>query len=178
MPSRRTFLKTGLIGAALLATAAALHKPLDRMGKQALRDARPLDPALRRVVAAVGPVILAEAFPVEPRLREAALSRIVEGVAIAVSALSAASQKEVAELFALLDFPPTRIAVAGMSSPWEEASAEQVAGFLHRWRNSPVDLLKSGYMAIHDLVLGSWYASPATWEWIGYPGPPPIPRSL
>lgn len=178
MISRRTFIKTGLLGGALLATVAALHKPLDRIGKRALVDAHPLDPSLRRVIAAIGPVILAQAFPVEPRARAAAIVTIVDAVGIAVAALSAAAQKEVAELFALLDFAPTRIAVAGVSAPWEEASAEEIEGFLDKWRRSPIGLLKSGYMALHDLVLGAWYASPATWEGIGYPGPPAVLRSL
>lgn len=34
------------------------------------------------------------------------------------------------------------------------------------------DLLKSGYAALHDLILGTWYAQPESWAAIGYPGPP------
>lgn len=178
MVSRRTFIKTGVLGGALLATVAVLHKPLDRIAKRTLVDAHPLDPSLRRVVGAIGPVILAQAFPTEARARAAAVGTIVDAVGIAVAALSAATQKEVSELFALLDFTPTRIAVAGVSAPWEEASAEQIEAFLEKWRHSPVALLKSGYMALHDLVIGAWYASPATWAGIGYPGPPAVLRSL
>ena len=28
--------------------------------------------------------------------------------------------------------------------------------------------------AVHDLVLGAWYAQPESWEAIGYPGPPEV----
>jgi hypothetical protein len=28
-----------------------------------------------------------------------------------------------------------------------------------------------GYQAMHDLVLGSWYADASSWDAIGYPGP-------
>lgn len=178
MPNRRTFLKTGLIGGALLATVAVLHKPLDRMGKRTLVEAHPIDRSLRRVVAAVGPVILAGTFPRDGAAREYSVNRIVTGVALAVSALGASTQKEVAELFALLDFAPTRVAVAGVGAPWDEAGEDEIERFLTKWCNSPVDLLKSGYMALHDLVLGAWYASPETWDGIGYPGPPPVMRAL
>lgn len=174
MPTRRQFLKTGLIGSALLATAFALHKPLDRIGKRALVAQVPLEGALRLVVAAVAPVMLAGALPVAGEQREAAIQRATDGVALAVSALSASAQREVAELFALLTLAPTRIAVAGVRSPWPTASEEQIRSFLDAWRTSSSDLLKSGYMALHDLIFGAWYADPMTWAAIGYPGPPAV----
>lgn len=177
MPSRRQFIKTGIGGAVLLAVAAALQKPLDRMGKQALVAGNPLDPSLRTVIRAVAPVMLRGAFPAAGPLRESSLQGIVKGVALAVGALSAASQKEVTELFALLAFAPTRIAVAGVTAAWDQASVADVEGFLRRWQHSRIDLLQSGYQALHDLVLGAWYADPQTWAAIGYPGPPSLVQS-
>lgn len=177
MLSRRQFIKTGIAGGVLLALAAAFQKPLDRMGKQALVAGNPLDPSLRSVVQAIAPVILQGAFPAAGAERAAALERITKGVAQAVAALSAASQKEVAELFALLAFAPTRIAVAGVSAAWDQASVADIEGFLRRWQHSNMDLLKSGYQALHDLVLGAWYADPQSWKAIGYPGPPSLVKS-
>lgn len=175
--SRRQFIKAGIGGSLLLAAAAALHAPLDRLGKRALVDAHPLDASLRSVVEAIAPVILEGAFPGAGAARVAALERIGSGVAQAVGALSAASQREVAELFALLAFAPTRIAVAGVTPPWDQASVTDIEGFLRRWQGSRFDLLKSGYQALHDLVLGAWYADPRTWAAIGYPGPPVLVKS-
>ena len=172
MFSRRQFIKTGIAGGLLLAAAAVLHRPLDRMGKQALVAGNPLDPSLRTVVRAVAPVMLQGVFPAAGPERGAALERITRGVALAVDALSAASQKEVAELFALLAFAPTRIAVAGVAASWDQASVADIEGFLRRWQDSRLDLLKSGYQALHDLVFGAWYADPESWAAIGYPGPP------
>ncbi|MCK9382298.1 MAG: hypothetical protein M0P95_14700 [Sulfuritalea sp.] len=177
MPSRRQFIKTGIAGGLLLAAAAVFQKQLDRMGKQALVAGNPLDPSLRTVVLAVAPVMLRGSFPVADPDRAAALERIAKGVALAVGALSAASQKEVSELFALLAFAPTRIAVAGVSASWDQASVADIEGFLRRWQESGVDLLKSGYQALHDLVLGAWYADSASWAAIGYPGPPSLGQS-
>ncbi len=177
MLTRRQFIRTGIAGGLLLAAAAVLQKQLDRLGKQALVAGNPLDPSLRTVVRAVAPVMLQGSFPPADPDRAVALERITKGVALAVGALSAASQKEVAELFALLAFAPTRIAVAGVSASWEQASVADVEGFLRRWQGSRVDLLKSGYQALHDLVLGAWYADPASWAAIGYPGPPSLVQS-
>ena len=174
MFSRRQFIKSGIAGGLLLAAAGALHKPLERIGKLALVDGNPLDPSLRAVVRAIAPVILLGVFPVAEPLRAAALERITKGVARAVAALGAMPQQEVAELFALLAFTPTRIAVAGVTASWDQAGVADIEGFLRRWQHSRLDLLKSGYQALHDLVLGAWYADPETWAMIGYPGPPPI----
>ncbi len=177
MFTRRQFIKTGIAGGLLLAVAAAMHKPLDRLGKQILVAGNPLDPSLRTVVQAIAPVILQGAFPAAGPARAAALERIGTGVALAVGALSAAAQKEVAELFALLAFAPTRIAIAGVNATWDQASVADIEAFLRRWQHSPVDLLKSGYQALHDLVFGAWYADAQTWAAIGYPGPPSLVKS-
>ena len=174
MPTRRTFLKTGIIGGVLLTAIALLQKQLDRIGKRALVDAYPINNSHGRVVAAIVPVLLEGSLPLEANARMLAVKRTVDAVAVAIGSLSAASQKEVSELFALLVFPPARIALTGVSVPWEQAKDDEIAIFLLKWRNSPLDLLKSGYQALHDLVLGAWYADPAAWPDIGYPGPPTV----
>jgi hypothetical protein len=48
---------------------------------------------------------------------------------------------------------------------------EQVSAFLQDWRLHRLGLLRSAYHALHDLVLGAWYAQPASWLAAGYPGP-------
>lgn len=177
MPTRRQFIQTGLAGGALLGLAYLFQGHIDRLGKRTLVESFPLEGALRLVVGAVAPVVLAGALPASGAERQGALQRAVDGVAIAVSALSAPAQREISELFALLAFPPTRIAVAGMRLPWPDAAPEAVSSFLDNWRSSRIDLLKSGYLALHDLILGAWYADPSTWKAIGYPGPPRVPSA-
>lgn len=176
MPSRRVFLKTGIAGGALLAVIAAFHDPLSRWARNELVERLPRAEARAAVLAAVVPVVLGDALPAAGADRAAAVSRAVDGVTVAVAALSAAAQEEIAELFALLMFAPTRIAVAGIASPWDQASETEVAAFLTRWRTSRLGLLQSGYQALHDLVLGAWYADPASWWAIGYSGPPLVER--
>ena len=55
--------------------------------------------------------------------------------------------------------------------PSSASRPEQVSAFLQDWRLHRLGLLRTAYHALHDLVLGAWYAQPASWEAIGYPGP-------
>ncbi len=160
MTTRREFLKTGLAGALLL-NVAGCTRPAQGNGRTV-------------VLTALIPVFLAGVLPRGGATRPELIARTVAGVDKAIAGLALATQKEVGELFDLLSFTPTRMIVAGVWSPWPEASAEAIGRFLESWRNSRFDLLKSGYAALHDLIFSAWYARPDTWTAIGYPGPPKV----
>lgn len=159
MISRREFLKAGFGGSVLLACAGRVAAAADEEGA---------------MLAAVASALLAGMLPGERTARAAALTETVAGVRRAVSGLSLPTQKEVAELFSLLTLSPSRRLLAGVSAPWAEASEETVAAFLESWRFSRFGLLQGAYAALHDLVLGAWYARPEHWEAIGYPGIPEV----
>jgi hypothetical protein len=162
---RRTFLKVGLIGGAVLAAAGGAALWL----KPAARDAATSDEA-RTVLRAVIPALLAGALPTNgiAQAREAALGRTLA----AIASLPPPMRLELGELFALLASRPGRW-LAGVED-WETADVEQVSRFLQRWRTHTFDLFQAGYHALHDLVLGPWYADESTWDAIGYPGPPTL----
>jgi hypothetical protein len=173
MTTRRTFLIAGLAGGATLAAACWLRRTRGRdpaSGANATLVA--LDPVAPAIVAAIVPVMLGGALPVDPADRRAAVTETVANVARAVSGLAPNAQKELGELFSLLSLPPTRVALAGVMTPWADASPEAVAAFLERWRTSRWMLLRSAYDALHQLVLAAWYGNPRAWPSIGYPGPP------
>lgn len=161
MTTRRTFLKAGLVGGTLLA-AGGLAALL--VGRDAAADRR-------EVLAGVIPAVLAGALPEDERGRAAAVERCAKGVETAIAGLAPSAQQEAGQLFALLAMPPTRVLLAGLGTPWERATEAEVSAFLERWRGHSVMLFRSGYHALHDLVLGAWYADESTWEAIGYPGP-------
>ena len=46
--------------------------------------------------------------------------------------------------------------------------------FLAALRDSSIGLKQQAYFALHDMVLGSFYAEPASWAATGYPGPPKL----
>jgi hypothetical protein len=102
-----------------------------------------------------------------------ALGAAVQGVKVAIEGLPPAVQGEIAQLFGLLQFPLTRRFIAGVG-PWEHATRDDVTAFLERWRTSKSMLLRSGYQALHQLVMAGWYGQPESWPSIGYPGPPEL----
>lgn len=160
---RRTLLKAGLGGAVLLAAGGVAILA----GRDATRDRA-------AVLGAVVPALLEGALPAEPAARADAVRRCVAATVVAIEGLAPASQAELAQLFALLGSAPGRLLLAGVRDDWPAADTAEVAAFLEGWRRHSATLLRSGYGALHDLVLGSWYADPAAWPAIGYDGPPAL----
>lgn len=173
--TRRELIHTGLGGLALLALGGCA-----RPGTASGRFDDPgyayqvLSGGDRELVAAVGAVILAGALPPDAAAHGVAMVQVVRGVDVAVAGLPPGVQSEIGQLFGLLKFPITRSVAAGVWSSWENASATAVADFLTRWRFSGVALFRTGYLALHQLVMASWYGNGASWERIGYPGPPAV----
>jgi hypothetical protein len=176
MPTRRTFLVAGIAGTATLAAAWWLRS--GRSGganSTATAALARLDPQAPAIVAAIAPVLLDGALPADAAGHAAATDATVANVARAIAGLPPAAQKELGQLFALLAFAPTRIAIAGITTPWPDASREEVEAMLFRWRQSGFGLLRSAYAALHQIVFAAWYGDPASWSAIGYAGPPELP---
>jgi hypothetical protein len=166
--SRRTLLKAGLAGGAALLLARWLYAP------PASPPSSPgLDSGTRAILAAIIPVMLDGALPrgaEKSPARAATLAAIEEEIA----GLPPSTRKELADLFSLLGFAPTRCIVAGVWSAWPDATPESIASFLNRWRDSRFALLRSAYAALHQLVFAAWYADPRAWAATGYGGPPSL----
>jgi hypothetical protein len=168
--SRRTLLKAGVAGAAALLFARWLYTPTAPPARST-ESAGALDPAARTIVAAIIPVFLDGALPDGPEASRAHAATLA-GVERAIVGLPPATRAELADLFSLLAFPPTRSLVAGIWSPWPEATHQAIAAFLARWRDSRFALLRSAYAALHQLVFSAWYGEPRAWPATGYGGPP------
>lgn len=160
--TRRQLLKTGVAGSLLLACSGWLNSA----------GVRAFTAAEREMLAAIADAMLDGVLPRNREQRALLLATTVDGVGRVVNALSAATQREISELFGLLVLAPGRWVLAGVSTSWRNASREEVRDFLETWRFSRIALLQSAYAALHDLCYGAWYAQPASWEAIGYPGPP------
>ena len=175
MATRRTFILAGIAGGAALAAAYWLRRGHDTPALSAASAplAR-LDPGAAAIIAAIVPALLDGALPQDQASRAVAVSETVAGVARAAAALPPAAQKELAQLFALLDVAPARIVLAGVRSPWATASARRgrrvpraLARRLRRCCARPTS-------ALHQLVFAAWYGNPRSWPAIGYAGPPAL----
>ena len=166
--SRRTFLKLGGLAALALAAGGGIYR--------ATRRPVPpgpfvLDGAAKAAIDAIVPAMLAGALPAEANARRAAIDACTARVHGAIRGLPLSAQKEVQDLFGLLALGPARRFLAGVPADWPDATPAQVAVFLQDWRVHRFAMLQSAYAALHDLVIGAWYADPSSWEAIGYPGP-------
>lgn len=168
MTTRRSFLKIGVLGALTLAAGGAIYRGVS--GPAPLRRYL-LDGEARSVLAAVIPSMLSTMLPADPAARAAAIASATARVQGAIAGLPLATQKEVQDLFGLLALAPARRFLAGVPDGWSAATPAQVDAFLQSWRTHRLALLQTAYLAMHDLILGGWYADPSTWEAIGYPGP-------
>lgn len=161
----------GLAGAAVLAAARLLDRPQLPEGT----TYRFLGARSAGVVRALVPAVLAGALPTQESARADSIDEVVEAFDRALMGLSPAVRGEIGDLLSLLRYAPTRAALAGVWSSWEEADAQAVAGFLRRWRESPFAMQRAGYQALTQLIQAAWYGNARSWERIGYPGPPAIP---
>ena len=173
MTTRRTFLKTGLIGSCTLLTARVLDREAfaQSEGPGSL-DLKKLNNKDADCIAALAPAVLKGALPDDSAARAVAINEVVEAFDRTVAGLSPAVQREIEELLSLLTFVPTRRLIAGVSKPWSEATVEDVDAFLNGWRQSRFALLQQGYQALARVMIACWYGNPLSWQKIGYSGPP------
>lgn len=163
-PSRRSFLKAGLVGSLVLITAGGVYR--------AIRQPEPpsryvMDDAARAVLSGLIPAMLKGA--IDPTPEE--IKRAIDSVQTAIAGLSLSAQKEIQDLFALLVLGPSRRFLVGLPDDWPQAKQEDITAFLQNWRTSRLALLQTAYHGLHDLIIGSWYSEPSSWAAIGYPGP-------
>jgi hypothetical protein len=171
MASRRQFLKAGLAAGVVLAGAGWIAS---RRGRGPVPGLHWLDERSAAIVTALVPVLLEGALPATGPERAEAIRETVEAFDRAVSGLAPAVQEEIAQLFSLLALAAGRFVVAGVRSAWAEATRDEIAAFLSRWRTSRFGLLRSGYQALAQLVLAAWYGNSRSWAGIAYPGPPSL----
>jgi len=165
--TRRTFLKAGLLSAAVLAVGGGWY----RITRPAPPHGFVFDGEARAALGAIVPAILAGALPVAPAERARAIAATTDRVHQAILGLPLGSQQEVQDLFGLLTLAPARRLLTGVAGGWAAAKEADVAAFLQDWRTHRFAVMRTAYAALHDLVLGAWYSDPAHWDAIGFPGP-------
>jgi hypothetical protein len=170
--SRRSLLKIGLLGGAVLATAGVTVALVDRFASAPAQGHLALRPADLPILAALVPVMLEGA--VEPTRLSDAARNTIQGLDHQLAHLSPEMLKLTRQMLDVLALPVTRGPLTGIWSGWESASPEAVRHFLARWENSALALLRMGHASLLQLVMMAWYAQPESWAHCGYPGPPTV----
>ena len=170
--SRRSLLKVGLLGTALLGTAgltatlSGCSASTPASGYLILRSSDL--PFLRALI----PVMLDGAISAEQMPQ--AIDGTLKSLDTSLAHLSPAMLKLTVQLFDVLAMPVTRGPLTGVWGRWENATPEQIRHFLQRWQNSSLSLLRMGHSSLLQLVMMSWYERPEAWAACGYPGPPKV----
>lgn len=165
--NRRTFLRTSVVGAALLGAGTLAYRTFAPQAPTTALPGAFLDANARGALTAIAPAVLGEVFPKDAAARSKAISETIDRVDAAIRGLAPTAQKEVAELMMLLTLKPARWALTGISD-WQTATPEQLSAFLTKWRTHRLGLLQVAYHALHDLIGGSHYSDPSAWVRTGY----------
>lgn len=166
---RRTLLKLGLVSGTVLALAggaAMLVQP--GLVQRRLTDAG------RALFIGVGRAILQGTLPPDPAEQRQALEGMADRVDILAQNLPPHVVDELSQLVGLLGSSAGRVALAGLSTGWLEATPEQVSAALNDMRYSRLTLRQQAYQALHEIVGGAYFSEETTWAVVGYPGPQDI----
>lgn len=182
--SRRSFLKTGVGGALFLGTVSmtaglsgCATDPADHISAvdnrmNASYQFQFLSTDDIALFEALVPALFVGALPEDPDKRRFEIAATIERIDQGIVQFGAPNQKELRKLFDLLNFAPTRIALARVWSDWPSVTTKEADAFLNRWRNSRLGLLSNGYIALSKIANVAFYGHQNQWHLTGYPGPP------
>ncbi|MDP2344954.1 MAG: hypothetical protein Q8O67_28670 [Deltaproteobacteria bacterium] len=171
---RRSFLKVGLLGGAILAlTGGGLAMwPGDS-------SARPLRPLLS-ISAGSFPVLVAVAARV-CKGTTAQPIQVAHAVDTALSFTFPEARRDMDRVLGLLENALPGLLLRGSPRPFTLLNEDAQDRALHAWRDSSVGLLRGAYHALRKLCLAAHYATPGSWPEVDYggplipkPDPPPI----
>lgn len=164
---RRTLLRVG-VAASVLAGLAGVGVSLTDRERSAWPAAgyRFLTRADVELFSAVMPVVLAGVA-----LSAARLDEVLRELDALLWRAAPPAQRDLRKLLHLLEFAPSRWALAGLARPWRDVGGDEIARFLDRWRGSSFGLLNGGYRALVKLCATPYYGTESGYRTAGYPGP-------
>jgi hypothetical protein len=140
-----------------------VDRPIDKLGR--------LSESGRRTFRAISITVLEGTIRPPGPERERQLDAHLERLDQVLAAFPQETQREIAQLLALLGNAATRYALTGLPGPWHESSATDTTRALNRMRHSSIALRQQAYHALRDLTNAAFYADPVAWPLMGYPGP-------
>jgi len=170
--SRRSLLRRGVVGGALLAAGGAgflalrggASVPLPADGLLVFNPAQfaVLDAVARRMV---------RPRPGWPTVDQVGVARAADRIAALVEP---SARKELRQLLGLFENGLAGFLFGGRTRPFTRLDGEEQDRVLGEWRDSRISVRRTGFAALRTLVLAGYYQSPSIWPAVGYPGPPGI----
>jgi hypothetical protein len=163
--SRRRFLRQGLVGGLLLATAGLGLYPT-REPFLSVRPLRFLDKRQFAILVAIA------ARTVEISDEDAAL--VAHRVDELLVVQSPEARRDLKRLLYLFENALCSALFDHRLRPFSRLSPKEQVAALEAWRDSRLVLRRAGYQALRKLTQAAYYSDPATWSQVGYPGPPTL----
>lgn len=175
---RRQFIQKGLIGSALfsLTPLISFAQSTPAFDKDSFKKHGFLflDEEDIKFFKAICPIMLGQVSSKDQWPPEKIMFEVIKGVDYTIAGLPESTQSDLANLFKLLSFRPTRFLLTGVWSSWESASYDTINSAMDKWSGTGILMWRSAYDGLRKIVLSSWYATPTSWQALGYPGPPSI----
>jgi len=176
-PSRRKFLKRGLLGGGLLALAGTLPFAFRTtlLGRRPRRELKLLTLEEHAVLAAIAARLVPGdgAGPTWP-------SAEAVDCAGKIDALLATTHPDVGSdfrrLLRLFESGFLGTFIAASPRPFTRATPAEQDIRIEAWRRSHLAVIRSGYQALKRLAHAAYYSSPEVYGRVGYPGPPVVPQ--
>lgn len=167
--SRRSLLKTGLLGAAVVALGSVgLALQGSKLGAPG-KNLKVLSAQEYAVLAAIAERVC----PAFGKGAPGATALDIAGKADALLAHAEADGKEGVKLaLRVFENGLTGALFFERARPFTQLSAEEQDRALRKWRDSSLGFRRTVYRALSSLVGALYYGDERTWERIGYPGPP------
>ena len=167
---RRDVLRTGMLGGLLLAVGG-----IGFLGRETTLPIGPFKHQLKVLSErefAVLQAITGRMIPPHPLFPSAEKVNCVLNADSILARTSFDSQAEVKKLLNLFEVPLISFLFEGNLHPFTRLTPTTQDQRLRGWQNSRIALRRTGFQALRSLVMASYYASPLTWEGMGYAGPP------
>ncbi|WP_445774251.1 TAT leader-containing periplasmic protein [Shewanella sp.] len=160
---RRTFITGAFAGTAALALGVNLYSPTLTIA--------PDDIHHRVLFSVFIPIFLDGSLPEVPSHREMAINRTLDAISISISHLPQAQQDELLELLELLEGRFGLLLLSGSMAPLLGREPQQLINMLEFWRFNFLDMLKTAYSGLRELIMASYYSCPEHWGSLRYAKP-------
>ena len=168
--NRRTLIKTGLAGSALLGLGGlGWGLTAGERGPEGLSLAT-LDRRSYAILSAVADRMCraGEGAP------SAADLKVVEKIDALLASLPPSVTAELKQALLLLESPIFGALMDGRTQPFTQCDGEAQDRVLAAWRDSRWPVRRTVYDALHSLCMAPYWCDASLWARMGYPGPPGV----
>jgi len=171
-PSRRSFVRYGLLGGVAILVGGGVSAGVLAMRTTALREPRRALSALTQKQYSILAAIADRLCPGADGLPGATELEVAEKVDALLARAEPGVVKEFGAALLLVENALVGAALQGRFTTFSASPADVQDRYLDAWRLSDVKLRRTVWRAIAGLCMASYWSDPRTYAWVGYPGPP------